>query len=462
VPEGASSPRQLRRDAAYRRALALADLVAVCIATAGALVPDNPDTQLALFGALPFVIVVTKAAGLYDRDGSVLHKTTLDEVPKLFQVSTMYALAASIASPLLTGSPLTPGQVALLWALLFFSMFGGRSLVRTLIKRTATPERCLVIGDATTTPALHEKLGDNPSLRIELVGRVPLSGSTADNGKDVLGSIETLGIVLMDNEIDRAIIAPGSDDDEGEMLHAIRLVKSLGVRVTVVPRLFEVVGSSVEFDYVRGMMLLGVKPYGLTASSRFLKRSMDIAGAAFGLLLLAPMLLYVALAVKVSSPGPVLFRQRRVGRNGEEFEICKFRTMYKDAESKKDALRHLNETTGLFKIANDPRITKVGSFLRRSSLDELPQLWNVLRGDMSLVGPRPLVPDEDSQVHGLDRRRLQVLPGMTGFWQVFGSGRIPLHEMVKIDYHYGANWSLWQDCKILLRTVPYVMSRRSL
>jgi exopolysaccharide biosynthesis polyprenyl glycosylphosphotransferase len=294
------------------------------------------------------------------------------------------------------------------------------------------------------------------------VGRVPLSGSSRDDGKDVLGSIETLGIVLMDNEIDRAIIAPGSDDDEGEMLHAIRLVKSLGVRVTVVPRLFEVVGSSVEFDYVRGMMLLGVKPYGLTASSRFLKRGMDIFGATLGLLLLAPMLLYVAIAVKVSSPGRVLFRQRRVGRNGEEFEICKFRTMYQDAEAKKDELRHLNETAGLFKIENDPRITKVGSFLRRSSLDELPQLWNVLRGDMSLVGPRPLVPDEDSQVLGLDRRRLQVLPGMTGFWQVFGSGRIPLHEMVKIDYHYGANWSLWQDCKILLRTVPYVMSRRSL
>jgi exopolysaccharide biosynthesis polyprenyl glycosylphosphotransferase len=462
VPEGASSQRQLRRDAAYRRALALADLFAVTLATAVALVPGNTQSRLALFAALPLVIVVSKAAGLYDRDGSVLHKTTLDEVPKLFQVSTLYALGASIATPLLIGPVLSAGAVLILWALLFSSMLAGRALVRGVIKRAAPPERCLVMGSSATTPALREKLGDNPSVGVELIGRVPLSKGDRDNGSDLLGSLDTLGIVLMEHEIDRVIIAPSPDDDEASMLHTIRLVKSLGVRVSVVPRLFEVVGSAVEFDYVRGMMFLGVKPYGLTASSRFLKRSMDIFGAGVGLIMLSPLIAYIAVAVKLSSPGPVLFRQRRIGRNGEAFEICKFRTMFAGADDQKDELRHLSKTEGIFKIENDPRVTKVGSFLRRSSLDELPQLWNVLRGDMSLVGPRPLVPDEDCQVQGLDRRRLHVVPGMTGFWQVFGSGRIPLSEMVKIDYHYGANWSLWQDCKILLRTVPYVLSRRSL
>jgi exopolysaccharide biosynthesis polyprenyl glycosylphosphotransferase len=462
VPEGTSSERQLRRDAAYRRSLALADLFAVTFATAVALVPGNTQSRLAVFGALPLVILVSKAAGLYDRDGSVMHKTTLDEVPRLFQVSTLYALAASIGTPVLIGPVLSAGQVAILWALLFCSMVGGRALVRGVIKRAAPPERCLVMGSAATTPALREKLGDNPSVGVELIGRVPLSRSARDGDGDVLGSLDTLGVVLVENEIDRVIIAPSPDDDEASMLHTIRLVKSLGVRVSVVPRLFEVVGSAVEFDYVRGMMFLGVKPYGLTASSRFLKRSMDIFGAGAGLMLLAPLFAYIAVAVKLSSPGPVLFRQCRIGRNGEAFDICKFRTMYDGADQRKDELRHLNKTEGLFKLENDPRITRVGSFLRRSSLDELPQLWNVLRGDMSLVGPRPLVPDEDCQVQGLDRRRLHVVPGMTGFWQVFGSGRIPLHEMVKIDYHYGANWSLWQDCKILLRTVPYVVSRRSL
>jgi exopolysaccharide biosynthesis polyprenyl glycosylphosphotransferase len=462
VPEGTSSARQLKRDAAYRRSLAVSDLLAVAFATALALAPGNTDSGLAVFAALPVVILVSKAVGLYDRDGSVLHKTTLDEVPKLFQVSTLYALSASIASPVFLSATLRASEVATLWALLFGSLVIGRCAVRALIKRIAPPERCLALGSAAITPVLREKLADNPSLRIDLIGRVPLTSVPGEEKDDVLGSLDTLGTVLVEHDIDRVIIAPGPDDDEQQMLHTIRHVKALGARVTVVPRLFEVVGSSVEFDYVRGMMLLGVKPYGLTASSRFLKRAMDVTAAALGLVVLSPLLAYIALAIKLTSPGPVLFRQRRIGRDGTAFDICKFRTMVVGADEQKDGLRHLNETEGLFKISDDPRVTRVGSFLRRSSLDELPQLWNVIRGDMSLVGPRPLVPDEDCQVHGLDRRRLHVLPGMTGFWQVFGSGRIPLQEMVKIDYHYGANWSLWQDCKILLRTVPYVIKRRSL
>jgi lipopolysaccharide/colanic/teichoic acid biosynthesis glycosyltransferase len=142
--------------------------------------------------------------------------------------------------------------------------------------------------------------------------------------------------------------------------------------------------------------------------------------------------------------------------------MLKFRTMVDGADALKQDRRKHNEADGLFKIADDPRITKVGRFLRRTSLDELPQLINVLKGEMSLVGPRPLVPDEDCQVEGLDRRRLHVKPGMTGLWQIFGSSRIPLNEMVKIDYLYGANWSLWLDVKILLRTIPYAISGRGL
>jgi lipopolysaccharide/colanic/teichoic acid biosynthesis glycosyltransferase len=142
--------------------------------------------------------------------------------------------------------------------------------------------------------------------------------------------------------------------------------------------------------------------------------------------------------------------------------MLKFRTMVEDAEAQKATLASLNEADGIFKIADDPRITRVGRFLRRASLDELPQLFNVLSGDMSLVGPRPLVTDEDSAIEGWQRRRLVVSPGMTGFWQVLGSSRVPREEMVKIDYMYGANWSLWVDVKILLRTVPHVLARRGL
>ena len=143
--------------------------------------------------------------------------------------------------------------------------------------------------------------------------------------------------------------------------------------------------------------------------------------------------------------------------------MFKFRSMHKGAEQVRADLEELNEADdGLFKIADDPRLTRVGAFLRRASLDELPQLLNVVRGDMSLVGPRPLVPDEDRRVEGLDRRRLHVMPGVTGVWQIYGSSRVPMREMVTVDYLYGANWSLWLDVKILLRTVPHAIGRRNL
>jgi len=188
---------------------------------------------------------------------------------------------------------------------------------------------------------------------------------------------------------------------------------------------------------------------------------MDLIVCGAVILVLSPLLLIVTVAIKLDSRGPVFFRQRRIGRKGQYFYMFKFRSMVPHAEQLKEQLRSRNEAKGgLFKITDDPRVTRVGRFLRRTSLDELPQLINVLRGDMSLVGPRPLVPDEDVLIEGWRRRRLAVKPGMTGMWQIFGSSRIPMHEMVKIDYTYGANWSLWLDLKILLRTVPYVLNRR--
>jgi lipopolysaccharide/colanic/teichoic acid biosynthesis glycosyltransferase len=185
--------------------------------------------------------------------------------------------------------------------------------------------------------------------------------------------------------------------------------------------------------------------------------------ATVGIVILAPLLGALAVAIKLDSRGPVFFRQRRIGRQGRTFVMTKFRSMVPEADAMKPVLYERNEAQGgLFKIADDPRTTKVGQFLRRTSLDELPQLLNVLGGSMSLVGPRPLVESEDALIEGWQRRRLAVKPGMTGMWQIFGSSRIPMPEMVKIDYLYGANWSLWLDLKILLRTVPYMLRRRGL
>ena len=177
-------------------------------------------------------------------------------------------------------------------------------------------------------------------------------------------------------------------------------------------------------------------------------------------MLLAPFWALVALAIKLDSSGPVLFRQARVGQDGRSFRMVKFRSMVDGAEGERQALEPRNESDGLFKLSDDPRVTRVGRRLRALSLDELPQLINVLRGEMSLVGPRPLVLDEDALVEGWHRDRLQLPPGMTGPWQVLGPRRPPLQEMVKVDYLYAATWSLWNDIKILLRTFGHVLARR--
>jgi lipopolysaccharide/colanic/teichoic acid biosynthesis glycosyltransferase len=192
------------------------------------------------------------------------------------------------------------------------------------------------------------------------------------------------------------------------------------------------------------------------------KRAFDVVVALVAAILFLPILAIVAILVAVTMGRPVLFRQQRPGLRGKPFRLVKFRTMRDDAEQLRRDLDSANETVGLFKLAQDPRVTRVGRFLRRSSLDELPQLINVLRGEMSLVGPRPLVVEEDARVEGWRRHRLVLKPGMTGAWQIMGHTRVPLEQMAVMDYLYIVNWSLWNDVKILLRTARHVAGRRGL
>jgi exopolysaccharide biosynthesis polyprenyl glycosylphosphotransferase len=459
-----------RRDAVYRRTLAIADIAAATVAVSLAVVILGGDKlRLWLLAAIPLVVLVGKVVGLYDRDEHLIRKTTLEEAPALFQVSTLYTLLLWLGEGAFVEEGLRSAtdnlgreQVLGLWGLLFVCMLAGRTLARQLAGRVAPPERCLVVGNSEAADRLDRKFRSSRSLAATVVGRVPFEKSGDGNGSTaVVGEMSELGTVLASHGIQRVIIAPSTADSE-QLLDAIRLAKSLGVKVSVLPRLFEVVGSSVKFDDVEGLVLLGVPRYGLSQSSRVLKRSMDVVGAVCALLVFAPVFLVAALAVKLTSSGPVFFRQTRIGRDGEAFQMLKFRTMVDGAEEQKGELLDMNEAEGLFKIADDPRTTAVGRILRRFSLDELPQLLNVLRGEMSLVGPRPLVAEDDKQIQGWQRRRLEITPGMTGIWQVLGSARIPLHEMVKIDYLYGANWSPWLDMTILMRTIPHVLGRRGL
>jgi lipopolysaccharide/colanic/teichoic acid biosynthesis glycosyltransferase len=488
IPEGVPSTEVLRRDLVYRRALAAVDVLSSALSLYLA-VAVSGDDRLAIGSVLapPLVVVLGKLVGLYDRDEHMLRKTTLEEVPTLFQLSTLLALVLWLSASVSVYGTLEPVELVSFWALLLLLIASGRSIARRLVRNFVAEERCLVLGDAESAKALRRKFTLSFSLNASVVGRVDRHPDTGSNGSAAdgngasgddqaecangasqrllgapatLGPIEALGLVLVKHDIHRVIVVPGPAD-ANETLDAIRTVKALGVKVSVCPRMFEVLGSAVEFDDVDGLTLLGLHRSRLSRSSLMVKRAMDIVGSVLVMTLLSPLLLAIALAVKLTSRGPVFYRQPRVGRHGVEFDMLKFRSMRDGADAEKDKLLSLNETEGLFKIAEDPRVTRVGRFLRRRSLDELPQLWNVLRGEMSLVGPRPLVPEDDARIEGWQRERLAVVPGMTGAWQILGSTRVPLQEMVKLDYLYWANWSLWTDIKILMRTFLYVLGARS-
>lgn len=468
ITEARGPAASMRRDSLFRRALLAADVVSVIGALSLTVGLSSRNLQLTWgsIACVPLLLVWAKLNGLYDRDESLLRKTTLDEAPKLFQAATLFALSVWLADGLLiSGRKIDRHQAIFLWIGLTCLLMLTRSIARWTALRVAPAERCLFIGDELSAATVRAKLAHG-GIKAKIVAHLDLDKaapwSTDTFSAPRLSEIRDLAQSL---DVHRAIIAPGwaATADSREALNLVRTLKAVGVRVSVLPRMLEVVGSSVEFDDVHGITLMGVRRFDLTRSSDGVKRAFDLLGASLGLLAISPLMLTFALLIKLDGRGPVFFRQLRVGRHGRRFHMLKFRTMVPDADSLKESLRDRNEALeGLFKIADDPRVTRIGRFLRRTALDELPQLLNVVRGEMSLVGPRPLVIEEDQRIEGWHRRRLELMPGMTGPWQILGPARVPLKEMVTLDYLYVANWSLWTDIKILLRTVPHVLGRRGL
>jgi exopolysaccharide biosynthesis polyprenyl glycosylphosphotransferase len=460
-----ASAEAVGRNSIYRRLLLVADMVAATVSLLLVvwLGPADSVGPAAIL-VIPAIGLICKISGLYDRDEFLVTKTTLDEAPALFGLATLFTLIAFMAGEQLVSGGFGRSEAMTLWILLFVSLLGFRYVARRAASLFTNGERCIIVGSASSANWLATKLARSHRTRTEVAGRVALCPEDDDLGAVMrLGDLAGLPRLLREYRIDRAFVAPGRNDPEDEVLMAIRILKRNGVYVSVLPSPFEVVGTAVEFDEVEGATLLGVRRHGLTRSSRFVKRAFDLAVSSAALLVLAPLMALIAVAIKLDSRGPVYFRQPRMGRDDEPFSIYKFRTMVDGADAQRAGLAGQNEAGGgLFKIEADPRITRLGKLLRRTSLDELPQLLNVFKGEMSLVGPRPLVLDEDIRIEGMDRVRLLVPPGVTGMWQILGSARIPMDEMVKIDYLYGANWSLWLDVKILVRTVPFVLARRGL
>ncbi len=449
----------LLRDRRYRRSLAVADALSALVALVFAtnVLGGNQLSPRVLLG-LPLVIVACKLRGLYDRDELIIRKTTLDEAPAFLELATLYTLAVWMLDDVVLNGPLSKGSALILWgALLGFGLL-FRRVARYAASRAVQEERLLLIGDAGTYSRLQAKL-EAGDVHAKLVGRMSLQ-RVSDFSLDERPVDEaTLAQLVTSLDAHRVLVVPSQTNPQ-ITLDLIRAAKAIGVRASIVPHVFDVVGQSVVFDDLGGMTVLGVREFALGRSSQLVKRAFDLAGAIAALVVVAPVLAFIAVLIKADSRGPVFFRQERIGRDGEPFRIFKFRTMVADAEARKAELMAQNEANGLFKIADDPRITRVGRILRKTSLDELPQLINVLLGEMSLVGPRPLIVSEDETITGYDRRRLHLTPGMTGHWQIMGSARVPMHEMVKIDYLYVTTWTLFEDIKILGRTVPYMLARR--
>ncbi|MEW5922511.1 MAG: sugar transferase [Candidatus Zixiibacteriota bacterium] len=298
-----------------------------------------------------------------------------------------------------------------------------------------------------------------PDLNIRILGFIDFHKSGLWRYRDIplVGQVDQLDQVINRNQVDMVVMAPEPEDYIASQ-DIFDLVEKMGVNICVLPFIYERKISSCCTSSVNGQAMLLYQPLRQSAVEKILKNIMDKVGAIIGLMISAPVLLVSIIAIKLDSPGPILFRQRRSGLNGRVFDMLKLRTMVSDAEGRKQTLMHLNEMTGpVFKIKDDPRVTRVGKILRRFSIDEFPQFINVLKGDMSLVGPRPPLPAEVAQYEPWQRRKLSVKPGATCLWQINGRNHIDFERWTRLDLQYIDQWSLREDARILLKTIPAVL-----
>jgi exopolysaccharide biosynthesis polyprenyl glycosylphosphotransferase len=415
--------------------------------------------------AVPFWLALFTAYDLYDNDALRISVSSFDEVRDVFHVlllGSLFFLIVSQGLRYIAGWWISSAVEAAIFASSAIVLVPlARGTVRSWVfPRVMERRRTLIVGTGAEAQLVHDKLERHPEYGLDVVGFV---GERSD-GVDVVGPLEEIAALVERHEVDRVLLA-GSDAAHDEALDLVRTMRRPDVQISIVPSYSEIFTAQARLDDVEGMPVVTLPPIRLGRSARLLKRSMDVVLSAAALVLLSPLLALVALAIRLDSPGAAIFRQPRRGRGGSAFSIAKFRTMHVDAERRRmDAeLVSRNEVDGpLFKIktGRDPRFTRIGPFLRRTSLDELPQLWNVLRGDMSLVGPRPFVIYEADQITGWGGRRLDMTPGITGLWQVLGRNDLPFEEMVKLDYLYVTNWSVWWDLKILCQTIPVVLAKR--
>jgi exopolysaccharide biosynthesis polyprenyl glycosylphosphotransferase len=401
--------------------------------------------------------------GLYGSDQLASWASVVADIPRGFVAALITSWPLyGIANLLELKQPVVLTFVSILLLCVLATV--ARSLVRAHLHRsTVLLQRTLIVGSGVVAGRVVDKIRKNNQF-----GLVPV-GIVDDDPHEVgspelpwLGRIAGLDSVIKTKDIDRVIITFSRASHE-HLLEAIRAARDAGVPVDIVPRLFEFLDGVRSLDQVGGLPLLSISASSLNPISMAAKRTLDLAGSIFLLVVFSPLMAVVAVAIKVESRGPVFFRQPRAGRGDGEFQLIKFRSMYIDAERRKHELTKMNESEDgvMFKIRDDPRVTKVGQIIRRFSIDELPQLFNVLTGNMSLVGPRPLILSESAALETeWHLRRRELRPGLTGPWQIYGRSQSPFQEMVRFDYQYVTGWSLARDVELLLATIPAVLSGR--
>ena len=475
-----SKARRMRRGWLVRRMLLAADVVGLTLAFllvevlfSGTLLLDNVGLAIeaVIFVLLlPAWAVAAKLYGLYDHDEERATHSTTDEIVSVFHLITVGVWLFVATSWMVGLANPSQAKLATFWALALIGVIGGRSLARGVARRrSAYVQNALIVGAGDVGQLIGRKLLQHPEYRINLVGFV--DAAPKERRRDlgdvpVLGDPGEIGETIRRHGIDRVIVAFSQGGHE-EMLEVVRSIRKHDVQIDLVPRLFEAVSANVNVHTVEGLPLLGLPASRISRSSRLMKRCVDVIGATVLLAVVSPILLVVAWLIRRDSPGPVFFRQTRLGIDLNEFTLLKFRTMREDTDDgpHRDYIRQimhpdaLPAANNLYKLEREDTVTPVGRWLRRTSLDELPQLLNVVRGDMSLVGPRPVIPYELEFFSPHHYERFLVPAGLTGLWQVEARAHSTFGEALDLDVAYARGWSFGLDLRLLLRT-PRVMLRR--
>ena len=448
-----------RKDALRRRLLFTADVLCFLLAVGAMVIVEGTRDPVWGLLMLPVWVGVAKMEGLYDADQPKIWHLTTDEAPAILHWIVLSVAATLFFIRALPSETLTMESAIALFVVALGSAFLLRAAARAIWRGLVAPERALVLGSGKLADMVTRKLTLEPGHHLSVVEpKVSTNGSERLDVEQL--NKEDLRVLVDEAEVERVILAV-PELDEATLARVVSVCRSAEVKLSVTPPMRAMLGTAVRLSHIAELPVIEYGTWGTPPSTMAIKRTADIIVSAFAIVLLSPVMLIIAIAVRLDSRGPAMFKQLRAGRYGRPFRILKFRTMCRDAEDRISEVVSVTELREpMFKLREDPRVTRVGRFVRRTSLDELPQLFNVLVGQMSLVGPRP---EEVWLVERYDetqRFRLQMRPGLTGPMQVHGRGELNFQERMAVEREYVENYSLRKDLKILLRTVSTILGAR--